>query len=456
MEVVMRLERFFCVIALLVSLESPGRMVVAQNAKNIKTVDDINLALGKPCTQSSRSQWSNSEQGAVDGVKNGSFGFHTGPGPAWWQVDLGASHPLDNVLIFNRTDCCSERARTVQVLLSDNGADFRLAYAHDGTVFGGVVDGRHLTVGLDGAKARYVRLQITSADYFHLDEVEIYGSGSAIETPAMSPVQWVSFNGTIPANAVVGGSENGQPLYVGRMPFQGGVHPGKVLPGGFCNIGWGGKEYSVNTGFEILTASPNTTAWVEYRGFVPANAILGGHNDPGGLQPLYIARHAYHGGDHCGKLFANACNIGWGGQEIVLRDKIYILTTVGEAIQHGSMEVKTGETAVDNQTSGAVVIQSQNLPKLKLPKEVKMLLTVMGVSKEEADLASTVLGAVAHVVGSYENQSSDFLTGKKQELQTLLQQLVTLKSGTINNVPFFQNLIANGEKDLNKLIRKTK
>lgn len=28
---------------------------------------------------------------------------------AWWQVDLGAIHEIGQVILYNRTDCCSER-----------------------------------------------------------------------------------------------------------------------------------------------------------------------------------------------------------------------------------------------------------------------------------------------------------------------------------------------------------
>ena len=285
----------------------------------------MNLAAGRVASQSSQSQWSNANdaQGAINGVKNGGFGFHTNEEiNPWWQVDLGADYKLENVVLYNREDCCSERARTVQVLLSSDGVNFQKIYAHNGSIFGGVNSKRPLNVSINGVLARYVRLQLAERNAFHLDEVEVYGKS------AQSQAQWVPYSGTIPANAVVGGSENGQPLYVGRMSFQGGHHPGKILPGGICNIGWGGKEYSFDQGFEILTAAPNTVTWVEYNGSVPANAIFGGYNDPGNSQPLYIAKHAYNGGEHCGKLWDNACNIGWGGREIVLNERIYILTGV--------------------------------------------------------------------------------------------------------------------------------
>ena len=137
-----------------------------------------NLALNRPAQQSSRSQWSRADdpQGAVNGLKNGGFGFHTNQEPnPWWQVDLGARHALGEVRIFNRLDCCRERARTIAVLLSDDGRVWRTAYRHDGSIFGSN-DGYPLIVPLRGEPARYVRLQLAENNWFHLDEVEIYGA----------------------------------------------------------------------------------------------------------------------------------------------------------------------------------------------------------------------------------------------------------------------------------------
>lgn len=89
------------------------------------TPGSLNLALNRPAKQSSTSQWSHPDdaQGAVDGNVSGGYGFHTASEPTpWWQVDLGAVRALTEIRIFNRRDCCSERARTLQVLLSNDGA----------------------------------------------------------------------------------------------------------------------------------------------------------------------------------------------------------------------------------------------------------------------------------------------------------------------------------------------
>lgn len=139
------------------------------------------LSSGKPAQQSSVSQWSNANdsQGAVDGIINGSFGFCTGKQPnPWWQVDLGIISKLSEIVIYNRIDYNPERSRTIQVLLSTDNQTWKTVYSHDGTIFGGK-DGRPLRVPLKGSSARFVKLQLAEDTWFHLDEVEIYGSAGS-------------------------------------------------------------------------------------------------------------------------------------------------------------------------------------------------------------------------------------------------------------------------------------
>ncbi|MGB2863033.1 MAG: discoidin domain-containing protein, partial [Sedimentisphaerales bacterium] len=115
--------------------------------------------------------------GACDGVKDGKWGFHTeNQDNSWWQIDLGESMPLEHILIYNRCDFAG-RASRLAVLISDDAETFRQFYKHDGTAFFGHTDGKPLVVGLDGAKARYIRLKQPGKNYFHLDEVEIYARG---------------------------------------------------------------------------------------------------------------------------------------------------------------------------------------------------------------------------------------------------------------------------------------
>jgi len=138
-----------------------------------------NVALGKKAMQSSTSQWShaNDAQGAVDGIMNGSYGFHTEAySLPWWQVDLGTEMVIEKVIVYNRQDCCAERARTLQVLISMDGYSYQNVYAHNGTVFGGVNQGRPLIIPMNYKGARFIRLQLNEQIALHLDEVEVYGA----------------------------------------------------------------------------------------------------------------------------------------------------------------------------------------------------------------------------------------------------------------------------------------
>ena len=130
-----------------------------------------NLAGGKPAQQSSTYPGGYPASNGVDGRKDNGGMFHTNnESNPWWQVDLQGDYALSHIMLYNRTDCCSERQRTVQVLLSQNGSDWQTIYAHPGTDF------KVLRVEAGGRPARYVRLQLAEQNYFHLQEVEVYGA----------------------------------------------------------------------------------------------------------------------------------------------------------------------------------------------------------------------------------------------------------------------------------------
>lgn len=119
--------------------------------------------------------------GAVDGLKDGKFGFHTeDERDPWWQVDLQQSVKLDRVVIWNRCEpAMAARNSRIQVLASEDGKAFTPLYQHDGSVFLGFADKRPLAVSLDGTSARFLRLALAGTSYFHLDEVEVFAAGSA-------------------------------------------------------------------------------------------------------------------------------------------------------------------------------------------------------------------------------------------------------------------------------------
>jgi hypothetical protein len=187
-----------------------------------------NLARNKFASQSSTAtdwggNWYPSK--GVDGIKTGNIfegGFHTNNEVnPWWQVDLGAISQLTQVRIYNRLDCCSERSRTLQVLLSDEGQNWRVIYSHDGSVFGGA-DGNYLDIKLNNEIARFVRVQLRETNWLHLDEVEVYGvldveEGEQSETDVLSKgivIGYVEIDGDCsddPISVLIDGCDEGLP-----------------------------------------------------------------------------------------------------------------------------------------------------------------------------------------------------------------------------------------------------
>lgn len=135
-----------------------------------------NLALHCRASQSSYySTNAETPQGAVNGLRNGHFGFHTDhEDRPWWRLDLGARKAFDEIRVFNRLDpYCAERSRTIEISISDDGLVWDTVYSHDGSIFGGI-DGHPLSFVREGMEARYILLRLREPNFLHLDEVEIY------------------------------------------------------------------------------------------------------------------------------------------------------------------------------------------------------------------------------------------------------------------------------------------
>jgi alpha-L-fucosidase 2 len=142
-----------------------------------------NLALRKATTQSSTAFGGDSAR-AVDGNTSGVWSAgsvtHTDFEPeAWWQVDLGAVTEIDEIRLWNRTDCCAERLTDFYVHVSDQPfASTSLAetladpdvwsYHHEGTA------GTPSVVEV-GRAGRYIRVQLAGENALSLAEVQVYG-----------------------------------------------------------------------------------------------------------------------------------------------------------------------------------------------------------------------------------------------------------------------------------------
>jgi len=167
-----------CVLCVASVIAGPRDERVSPELVRRQIEDDWLKSLAQPLTTQSDAA------GAVDGVKDGKYAFHTGHQPnPWWQVDLGAVTPIARIVVFNRLDYAPglHNADNLRILTSDDGTNWTLRHDNKGRHFGGITGAKPLEVIFkDGeVKARFVRLQVPSAKpiFFHLDEVEIYGPG---------------------------------------------------------------------------------------------------------------------------------------------------------------------------------------------------------------------------------------------------------------------------------------
>lgn len=132
-----------------------------------------NIALSNTvvATASSLYTASTTADRAIDGIVPGTV-FHTGDGDSneWLDIDLGSSQLISEIVISNRTDCCSDRLTNAYVLLASNpfpdsstdisGALINADFTHQ---IGNTSGVSSLTIPIDD-KARYVRLQLSGTN----------------------------------------------------------------------------------------------------------------------------------------------------------------------------------------------------------------------------------------------------------------------------------------------------
>ena len=145
-----------------------------------------NLALNKAATQSSTSYGADASR-AADGNLNGNFDggstsvTHTlRDAQAWWEVDLGSLGVIEEVKVYNRTDCCEDRITNFYVLVSAvpfESQELNASLSQSGVLSYQVPGqaGFPETISIGGEQARYVRVQLAGTNYLSLTEVEVMG-----------------------------------------------------------------------------------------------------------------------------------------------------------------------------------------------------------------------------------------------------------------------------------------
>jgi hypothetical protein len=167
--------------AFLTATPPPGRAgtstTVTTPAGTASTdVPPPNVALGKPVQQSSTISSNYPAGYAVDDDLYDYAGTKTEAQP-WWQVDTGASHPIDKIAVDNRADCCTDRLTDYYVFVSDT--PFTSTSLSDTLAQPGVWSahetaqaGRPTTIDV-GHTGRYVRIQLAATNQLALAEVQI-------------------------------------------------------------------------------------------------------------------------------------------------------------------------------------------------------------------------------------------------------------------------------------------
>lgn len=101
--------------------------------------------------------------------------FHTAAEDRpWIRVDLGARRTITGVEIVNRTDAWHERIQGLEISVSDDGSTWTTVAQADG--------GRKewsIAIGAPGSppvRGRYLKVQLTNRECFHLSRLAVRGS----------------------------------------------------------------------------------------------------------------------------------------------------------------------------------------------------------------------------------------------------------------------------------------
>lgn len=144
-----------------------------------------NLALNKPASQSSVSQWSvgkspdEDARRVVTGAFSAAHNNHTDAElNPWWMVDLEAVEAVREIRIFNRVDQPLFRARAARFILessADGQAWLILADRSETPCdFGGTDGHPYIWRSLAPCPARYIRFRLSGGGILHLNAVEVY------------------------------------------------------------------------------------------------------------------------------------------------------------------------------------------------------------------------------------------------------------------------------------------
>ncbi|MBC7452904.1 MAG: PEP-CTERM sorting domain-containing protein [Massilia sp.] len=104
------------------------------------------------------------------------MGYLVGNGLEWWSDKLDQAYNVGNIVIWNRTDCCTGRLKNFTVSLFNQGA---LAWSGVYSAADGPLPSVSFAVGAIGDQ---VMVQLNQQNYLSLAEVQVFGT-SAVPEP---------------------------------------------------------------------------------------------------------------------------------------------------------------------------------------------------------------------------------------------------------------------------------
>lgn len=141
------------------------------------TISD-NLALGKTAEQSSNYSSNSGLAGlAIDGNtsglwKQGSVTHTSNTSTPWWQVRLGADYTIGDIVIWNRTDCCSSRLSNFDVFVYNDAG----TQVYKTTITS--TPNPSVTINTGGVTGSRVRIKLKGTNALSLAEVQVFSGES--------------------------------------------------------------------------------------------------------------------------------------------------------------------------------------------------------------------------------------------------------------------------------------
>ena len=141
-----------------------------------------NVALTGTATQSSTAYGGDAAR-AVDGNTSGNWGDNsvthtTVENQPWWQLDLGSLQPIQEIKLWNRTDCCGDALADFYLFVSDQpfgSSDLQTTQSQSSVTtyhFGGT-PGTSTTMAVQ-RNVRYIRIQLGRNERLSLAEVQVW------------------------------------------------------------------------------------------------------------------------------------------------------------------------------------------------------------------------------------------------------------------------------------------